>query len=100
MGEFKVLQRGVWWEWGQQTQDQEERMRTDFEMHKWEQLAEEVMSRMRSGGCNIRVASLRRSRVRWTSVWEECGQRMLQDAVLASSAADIKAARRQASGVR
>ena len=65
-------------------------MRTDFDA-QWEQLAEEVMSGMKEWRLQHPRASLREIE---SALDERLGRmraRMLQDAVLASSAADIKA---------
>lgn len=66
-------------------------MRTDFDA-RWEQLAEEVMSGMKEWRLQHPKASLREIE---NALDERLGRmraRMLQDAALASSAADIQAA--------
>lgn len=69
-------------------------MRSDFDA-QWEQLAEEVMSGMKEWRLQHPKASLREIE---SALDERLGKvrvRMLQDAVLASSAADIKAAQEE-----
>ena len=66
-------------------------MRTDFDA-QWEQLAEEVMSGMKERRVQHPKASLREIARALDERLGKMRARMLQDAVLASSAADIKAA--------
>ena len=66
-------------------------MRTDFDA-QWEQLAEEVMSGMKKWRLQHPKASLREIECALDERLGKMRARMLQDAVLASSAADIKAA--------
>jgi hypothetical protein len=66
-------------------------MRTDFDA-QWEQLAEEVMSGMKEWRLQHPKATLREIERALDERLGKMRARMLQDAALASSAADIKAA--------
>ncbi len=66
-------------------------MRTDFDAH-WDELAEEVLSGMKEWRLQHPKATLRRIEAALDERLGKMRVRMLQDAALASTAADIKAA--------
>lgn len=68
-------------------------MRTDFDA-QWERLAEEVMSGMKEWRLQHPKASLREIEKALDERLAKMRVRMLQDAALASSAADIKTAQK------
>ena len=69
-------------------------MRTDFDA-RWEQLAEEVISGMKEWRLQHPKASLREIERALDERLGRMQARMLQDAALASSAADIKTAEKE-----